>query len=545
MLFNSYEFILLFLPITAFIFHLLARLGTRTQSLGFLAIASLFFYGWWNPYYLILICTSLMTNFLLGATLQREGIARHWKGLLLISGLVFNLGLLGYYKYAGFIIEVFNNISEQNIYWENLILPLAISFFTFQQITYLVDSSSGRVKHSGFLEYVVFVTFFPQLIAGPIVHHKEMMPQFQTMLPGINKENLQVGIALFAIGLFKKAVLADSIAEYVTPIYDEATYNQITFMQAWIAGLGFTLQIYFDFSGYSDMALGAARMFGIMLPINFNSPLKASNIIDFWSRWHITLTRFLTAYLFTPLAIKATRKVAMKKPSKSKIRKLSEFFSTLAIPTMITMFISGLWHGAGYQFLVWGCLHGFYLVINHLWRMILPAFVTDKKRYERLFRPFAVLLTLFCVCFAMLFFRADSVSIGFSMASSLIGLNGITLPEGILVQLGTLQNVLHSLGITADATAGSAITYGLLYCAVLLLIALGFPNSHDIMRNYKPALGYSSKKLSETANLLLNNRITRVFIWQPEITWAIMLGIVFAFGIMSLQGLSVFLYWQF
>lgn len=544
MLFNSYEFILLFLPITVVVYYLLSRFDSRQLSLGFLAFASLFFYGWWNPFYLILISVSLVTNYFIGTTLQNEIIQKRVKTLLLVIGIVFNLGLLSYYKYGGFIVEIVNDIYNRDINWVNVILPLAISFFTFQQIAYLIDSAARRVKHSDFLEYIVFVTFFPQLIAGPIVHHKEMMPQFSSIKLSITSDNLQVGMMLFTIGLFKKVILADSISEYVAPIYDTAAVDQVTFLQAWIAGTGFTLQIYFDFSGYSDMALGAARMFGIILPINFNSPLKASSIIDFWSRWHITLTRFLTAYIYTPLSFRATRKAAMRKSKANTLTKTTDFITTLTIPTLITMFLSGFWHGAGYQFLVWGTLHGVYLIINHCWRMMLPTFISDKKRYERLFRPFGLVITLVAVFFAMIYFRADNLEIANSMAASMIGLNGISIPEGIFVHLGGVKDILLGIGIGPDSTAGSQISYGSIYCVVLLFIALILPNSLDMMRNYNPALNYSVKK-HERDDLYFNNKLIHFLIWIPNRFWAITCGIALAVGLMSLQRLSVFLYWQF
>ncbi|MCK4708526.1 MAG: MBOAT family protein, partial [Gammaproteobacteria bacterium] len=375
-------------------------------------------------------------------------------------------------------------------------------------------------------------------------HHKEMMPQFKSLSLNITKENLQIGIALFAIGLFKKAILADSIADYVSPIYDEAAFGTITFLQAWIAGLGFTLQIYFDFSGYSDMALGAARMFGIILPINFNSPLKAANIIDFWSRWHITLTRLLTDYVYTPLAIKASRVAAQRKFKHRRMRKTFEFVTILSIPTLFTMLLSGIWHGAGYQFIVFGLLHGSYLVINQTWRAMIPVFFSNREKYEKIFYPLGVLLTLFSVCFTMLFFRADNIDISYQMAASMLGMNGISLPEGIFVHLGSLQELLLTIGISADTTAGSAITYGASYCLVLLFIALVFPNSLDIMRNFKPALDYSPK-VTDRFDWLFNNKITTLLIWKPNMIWGITMGIIIAIGILSLQGLSVFLYWQF
>lgn len=541
MLFNSYEFILLFLPITLGLFWLMAKSGNITCLLGLLSIASLFFYGWWYPSYLALIGISILVNYLLGNYLQNTATGKHWKQLLLYTGIIVNLGFLGYYKYGGFLVEIFNDISNGNVKWVTVALPLAISFFTFQQITYLIDSSAGKVKKSTFLEYVVFVTFFPQLIAGPIVHHKEMMPQFASIFTGINRRNLQVGITLFTIGLFKKAVLADSIAEYVSPIYNEASLNTITFLQAWIAGVGFTLQIYFDFSGYSDMALGAARMFGIILPINFNSPLKAHNIIDFWSRWHITLTRLLTDYIYTPLSIYATRNMTLHSFKHRSLRKIYEFVYILTIPTLITMFASGIWHGSGYKFAIFGLLHGSYLVINHLWRQLLPRSISKNTWYRFYFKPVGLLLTLMSVSIGMFFFRSDSALTASNMVTSMLGINGVSIPEGIFVHLGSLKTIILDLGISIDTTAGSAITYGILYCLALLGISLFMPNSLDIMKKCDPALGFS-----ESSNDMFNFRfISDNLVWLPTRKWAVFTGILLAIGVLSLQEISVFLYWQF
>lgn len=544
MLFNSYEFILLYFPLTVIIFSLLSQYNSRQLSLGFLAFSSLFFYGWWNPLYLILISLSLITNYSLGTLLQKKITCKNLKTLLLIVGIFFNLGLLGYYKYGGFLVTIINDVYNKNFNWVNVILPLGISFFTFQQITYLIDSSLGRVNHSDILEYILFVTFFPQLIAGPIVHHKEMMPQFRSIELKVSKENLQIGFMLFVIGLFKKVILADSISGYVGPIYDNTIDGSVTFLQSWLAGAGFTLQIYFDFAGYSDMALGAARVFGIVLPMNFNSPLKASSIIEFWGRWHITLTRFLTAYIFTPLSFKATRTAALRKSNPSVMIKSKDFLACFAVPVLITMFLSGFWHGAGYQFLIWGTLHGLFLVVNHAWRLIVPAFIGDRKKYERLFQPVGLVVTLALVFFAMIFFRAKNCTIAFNMAVSMLGLNGISIPEGIFVHLGSLKEAFIVLGITPDSTAGSQIAYGGAYCILLLFIALVMPNSLDMMRKFKPALNYSVKK-HEREDLFFKNKLSNILIWRANRSWAIICGFGLAVCLMSLQRLSVFLYWQF
>ena len=544
MLFNSYEFILLFLPITYLGYIAVLRTSSKKLTLAFLGVASLLFYGWWNPYYLILIIISLVVNYSLGIQLQNTNSGTLKKNFLLFVGVLVNLGFLGYYKYSGFAVAIFNDLTNLNIHWTNLVLPLGISFFTFQQLTFLVDSAAKRVKHSGFLQYLVFVTFFPQLIAGPIVHHKEMMPQFQNMDLDVKVDNLNVGMMLFVMGLFSKCILADSIAVYVTPIFDKATMSEVSFLESWIAGVGFTLQIYFDFAGYSTMALGAARFFGIVLPMNFNSPLKASNIIDFWNRWHITLTRFLTSYLFTPMSINATRKSLARMRKTKQPKPVREFLASLAGPTLVTMFLSGLWHGAGYQYLVWGVLHGFYLTVNHGWRMFVVKKIKDKERYYKLFRPMGVSITLLSVFFAMIFFRAVDLEVAMSMLRSMLGGNGITIPEGIFVHLGPFKDIVVGLGVSPDSTSGSLITYGVVYCVSLLFIALYFPNSLDIMAKFKPAIDYSTK-INAQNHLLFNNKISRAMVWEPNIFWAILCGTGLAVGIMSLQSLSVFLYWQF
>lgn len=486
---------------------------------------SLFFYSWWNPAYFFLIALSLTTNYTLGRLILTN-IKKHNKFLFLILGITFNLGLLSYYKYSSLIVDIINDITSGDISLGNVILPLAISFFTFQQIAFLVDSTYEKIKSINFPDYVLFVSFFPQLIAGPIVHYKEMIPQFSSLNTTETSKNLTIGITLFSIGLFKKVVFADSISDYVSPIYDQAATGNITFLQAWIAGVGFTLQIYFDFSGYSDMALGIARMFGIILPINFNSPLKATSIIDFWSRWHITLTRFLRDYLYIPLG--GNRRGTPRK-----------FFNIL-----VTMFISGLWHGAGYQYLMWGSLHGFFILLNHSWYILLPNKLYKSKCYQKASKPIGVILTLFMVSFSFLFFRAEDLTTGYRMASSMIGINGFSLPEGIYIKLDFLNQYLKLLNITVDATSGSQIVYGSLLTISLLFIALVFPNSLDIMKNFKPALGYLETKKG-VVNLLYYNKLKSLIIFKHSKLWAVIVGTSLAIGIMGIQQVSEFIYWQF
>lgn len=380
MLFNSYEFIFAFLPITFFIYFYLLNKRLVTGAKGFLVFASLFFYSWWNVVYLPLILASMLFNYVIGTSLGKESEHKKIaKKQLLSIGIIGNLLLLGYFKYSDFFIENFNLAFGSDVNLLHLALPLAISFFTFQQIAYLVDSYRGETKEYDFLNYALFVTFFPQLIAGPIVHHKEMMPQFASKWNlAKNYKNIALGLFIFSIGLFKKVVIADTFAVYATAGFDTAT--TLTFFEAWATSLSYTFQLYFDFSGYTDMAIGAALLFNIKLPINFNSPYKATNIQEFWRRWHITLSRFLKEYVYIPLG--GNRKGSFKT------------YNNL----MITFLLGGLWHGAGWTFIFWGFLHGAALAIHRLWQSVgfkLPSLL-------------AWFITFNFVNIAWVFFRATS-----------------------------------------------------------------------------------------------------------------------------------------
>lgn len=350
MLFNSYEFIFFFLPAAFFIYFYLNKKRLTEASKGFLVFSSLFFYSWWNVAYLPLILISMLFNYVIGTSLaKQEEHKKVPKKELLTVGIIGNVGLLAYFKYSDFFITNVNGLTGSEIPLLHLALPLAISFFTFQQIAYLVDSYKNETKEYDFLNYAVFVTFFPQLIAGPIVHHKEMMPQFATVKNKVmNYRNIALGLFIFSIGLFKKAVIADTFAIWATYGFDKAEY--LTFFEAWATSLSYTFQLYFDFSGYTDMAIGAALLFNIKLPINFNSPYKSVSIQDFWRRWHITLSRFLKDYIYIPLG--GNRKGTYRT------------YTNL----MITFLIGGIWHGAGWTFVFWGFLHGAALVIHRIWQ---------------------------------------------------------------------------------------------------------------------------------------------------------------------------------
>ncbi len=528
MLFNSYEFIFLFLPIALFSFFAIARLG-HEAAIAWLVIASLFFYGWWNPAYLSLILISMAVNFgigkLLGNIHQRENMAKGKTYLVLGVGL--NLGALGYFKYAEFFIDNLNAIAGTNIDIGQIILPLAISFFTFQQIAYLVDAYRGITKEYKFSHYALFVTFFPQLIAGPIVHHKEMLPQFmqqRTLQPHI--ENIVIGLTIFSIGLFKKVVLADGVAQYSTPVFDAAAAGEtLSFFEAWGGALAYTLQLYFDFSGYSDMAIGAARLFGIRLPLNFHSPYKSTNIIEFWRRWHITLSRFLRDYVYIPLG-------------GSRRGKMRRYFNLMA-----TMLLGGLWHGAGWTFVVWGGLHGLYLVVNHAWHWLRQRLEHDTSKKSPLGKLLAWLIMFVAVVISWVFFRANDFHSAIVILEGMAGMNGIALPNAIIVRLGGVGEWLQGLGVGVYLGGGSDFVYTYLWIGSLLMAVLLMPNTQQIMSRFKPALSdYPSDGRYE---IRLGQSLSARLVWQPTLRWSLTIGLMATLGILALTSISEFLYFQF
>lgn len=415
MLFNSPVFIFLYLPIVIAVYFFLNSRRLVLAGKAWLVVASLFFYGWWNPAYLSLILVSILVNFVIGSSMQR-GAVQQRKGVsrrvMLLLGIVFNVGILAYFKYADFFISNVNALLGTQLPLLQLLLPLAISFFTFQQIAYLVDCYDEGGLEYDFLNYCLFVTFFPQLIAGPIVHHKEMMPQFSTPRNYfVNWKNMSIGLFIFAIGLFKKVYIADDLSIYPDTAYPKA--ELLTFFDAWVASLSYTLQLYFDFSGYTDMAIGAALMLNIRLPLNFNSPYKAVNIQDFWRRWHMTLSRWLRDYLYIPLGGN----------KRGQWRTYTNLFATFLI--------GGLWHGAGWPFVIWGALHGAAATIHKAWQ----AMGLSMNRY------LGGVLTFFFVHFAWVFFRADSTSQAVSMFKALFGLNGFMMKESYARSLEALTGL--------------------------------------------------------------------------------------------------------
>ena len=518
MVFNSYQFIFAFLPLVVALFFLAGRFS-RVWALRWVIVASLVFYGLWRPLNVLIIAPSVLINFLLARLLLRlrkqERRAAARAGLL--SGIAFNVAFLGYFKYANFLVGSINDAFGTQMILSQIILPLGISFITFQKIAFLIDVHAGRVESFTLQDYCLFVLFFPQLIAGPIVHYREMMPQFRTISCRFDKENTAVGVTLLAFGLFKKVFLADNIALLVTPIYEQAKSGaHIALIPAWIAALGFTLQIYFDFSGYTDMALGIARLFGIKLPPNFNSPLRATSVIDFWLRWHMTLTRFLTAYIYNPLTLSLTRRRAAKGRPPFSQRNMGPraFVEFLMFPVLLTMLVSGIWHGAGYTFIVWGVLHGVFLVINHAWRIAEPRPWRDNPRYLRLAQAAGFLITFTCVTASMVIFRSANLKTAVHLLQGLAALH-------------------HGLGVK-----GIGIKHVALWLGAGSFIALACPNTLQILSGYEPALGW--RPGSEQASAL-GVRL----LWNPSLAWAVAVAVVVAIGILNLGGQSEFLYWQF
>ena len=425
MLFNSMVFIAGFLPVVLLGFILLAGSGKHRFAAIWLTLASLVFYGWWNPIYVPLLIGSMVFNYLIGGYLRRQP-----SRTVLVLGVTANVALLGYYKYTGFLFGTLDEAFALGWSVGDIILPLAISFFTFQQIAYLVDAHDGEVSEHDFVNYCLFISFFPQLIAGPITHHSEMLRQFKdhgSFRPRL--DTISLGLTIFLLGLFKKVIIADPLGARASPIFAVAADGTAPALyDAWFGALTYTLQIYFDFSGYSDMAIGLGLLFGLRLPVNFNSPFKAHNLIDYWSRWHMTLTRFLTAYIYNPIVMRITRsRMAAGKPLPRRGKmSLSTFVVLVAYPTVLTMFISGIWHGAGWQFVVFGLLHGFYLVIAHGYRAWKARRGMPLDSDKPLYHCSAVLLTFLCVVVAMVFFRAESVPAALAILSGMVGLSELS-----------------------------------------------------------------------------------------------------------------------
>jgi len=511
MLFNSVGFIFLFLPLAVLVFFLLARFSHRAAAIA-LTLASLTFYAMWNPAYLPLLLGSILGNFLIGQRILTaretadDQLAHRW----MVLGIVANLLLLGWWKYAGFFSTNLQALTGWPHQVLAITLPLGISFFTFTQIAYLVDARRGlvhktaapRKRGEALTHYALFVSYFPHLIAGPILHHGEMMPQFgERRVYRFSWDNLAIGLTLFAIGLVKKTVFADSLIPGIRAGFDQAAHGTaIGFAPAWLSAIAYSLQIYFDFSGYSDMAIGASRLFGIHLPLNFNSPYRATSIIDFWRRWHMTLSRFLRDYLYFPLG--GNRHGSARR----------------YLNLMIVMLLGGLWHGAAWTFVVWGGLHGLYLVINHTWQHL-----RGTERQVPPATPFArfasQILTYLAVVIAWVPFRAADLPAAASLLADMAGLHGVGSGDPLLTSTAMM-------------------------CLPLLLIAWFLPNAQQIMALYMPAA------ITHGLPVMPDPRAAdrRWWQWYPGRAWSLAFSGVLAcalYLVVFTHRISDFLYFQF
>jgi alginate O-acetyltransferase complex protein AlgI len=470
MIFSSWQFILVFLPLALLVFRLIPQKRPVWRKV-WLAAASFIFYGYWRIDYIPLLIFSILFNYGTAEWMFRQH-GRRRTGWILTIGVAVNLALLGYYKYADFLISTLNAVTRSQFDLLELILPLAISFFTFTQIAYLVDVQRDQAKHYGFLDYSLFVVFFPHLIAGPIVRHWEIIPQYSPRMVNFNVRDFSLGLAIFLIGLYKKLLLADPVSGVADAVYGAAHAGQVlTWFDAWLGTLAYTLQIYFDFSGYSDMAIGLARMFSIKFPVNFNSPYKAGSIAEFWRSWHITLMRFFREYIYIPLGGNRCSK--------------SRHYANI----LVVFLFSGLWHGAGWTFVAWGALHGIYSVIHAGWGDLLRRFGFQPTRYL-VYRLGAIALTFVAVVCSWVLFRAHTFGEASSILASMWGLNGFTISFNIgEAQLG-LGRLFTALGATIIAPESriEGLSYVWSVHGILILLSMVWllPNTQQLLASLDP-----------------------------------------------------------
>lgn len=478
MLFNSLPFLLGFLPAVLLLVWISERIGGVRATLIVLVLASLFFYAWWDPKFLALLLVSVIINYGFGVIGGKKRST-----VVLAFAVIFNLSLIVYFKYAGFLLSTANGVFGTDVGIGAIALPLAISFFTFQQIAYQVDVYRGQVRDTDFVHYCLFVTFFPQLIAGPIVHHNAIIPQFEDRKRfNLSADNVAVGTMIFAIGLYKKVMIADSMAPFADSMFDQAAQAP-TMIEAWGGALAYTMQIYFDFSGYSDMAIGLACMFGIRLPINFASPYKAKSIIDFWQTWHITLSRFLRDYLYIPLG--GNRRGDMRR------------YANL----LVTMLLGGLWHGAAWTFVFWGGLHGAFLAINHLWRRLWGG---NDAPVSMIGMVTSRALTFICVVIGWVFFRADSFADAVSILAGMFGLNGFGALDG------------------SSQLIDPAV---FVWLCVLLPLVWFAPSTQELMSDQNPGLGQPKTGPFER-NLLWRSRAQWLPVFVISCGFAVLLAVM-------------------
>ncbi len=506
MVFNSYQFLLVFLPVTYLGFLLIHRTGGWRAVYPYLAAASLVFYAHFSLLLVAVLATSVVCNFAAASALTELRKSKPLAKLLLITSVGGNLGVLGYFKYTNFLIDTINSAAGTGLGHLDLILPVGISFYTFIQIGFLIESFNGTAERPTFDRYALFATFFPCVTAGPLVLQGEMFDQMKERKDSaFSSWRLMIGLTIFCLGLFKKVVFADTIAPYANDTFSGVAAGAgIDMLTAWVGATCYTLQLYFDFSGYSDMAIGLGYLFGIKLPLNFNSPLKATSITDFWHRWHMTMTRFFTNYLFTPVAMANARK-AMK----GGYGPFRRFIGTAAWPVILTFLIAGIWHGAGWTMVVYGLIHGFALAINRGWR---------EFNMPTLHPVFGWLLTMAVVISGLVVFRAPDLATAGDILASMWGLSliGFGEPSGYMVEI----DLVWAAGL-------------ILFFGGLVLLA---PNSQQIMHRYWVS---SDPKPAEERSVL------RHILWKVSPDWAVATAVVLVIAFASIQGKSTFLYYQF
>lgn len=479
MQFNSYPFIFLFLPATVGIFWLLLRHFGRGHATGWLLFMSVIFYACVSLKGLAIVVPSILLDYRIARCMSQQNCKDRARRALLFCGIFLNVIFLGYFKYRNFFLDIANSEFGTHFLLTSLFFPVGISFLVFQKIAFLIDVASGELK--------TVTLFFPRTIAGPIIRYQEVVPQFSVISLGNARGHVALGLCLFSIGLFKKAVLADTVGQFVPSVFDVSSQVLSTespgLLGSWVALLAYTFQLYFDFSGYSDMALGVARMVGVQLPINFNSPFKATSIVEFWSRWHITLTRFLTAYIYTPIVLHLTRaRMAKGKPVVCGRRtRLPALVSLVAFPTLVTMTISGLWHGAGWQFVAWGALHGAYLTVNQSWRLWRRRPSRDELRYERIKKQLYHVLTFLSVVFALVLFRSNSIATAGTVLVNVLGFNGI-FPH--FLELVERAGVPIPWAVWPILLPWSALGW----ISVLFVVVMWLPNSQEYVSRLESAL---------------------------------------------------------
>ena len=451
MLFNSYEFIFLFLPITLIIYFTLNRYGKNNIAKGWLVVASLYFYSYFHLSYLYLILSSIIVNYFIGNKLNHKSLTGKERKIWMIIGVAFNLGLLGYFKYYDFFVENINIVLKTNFTLLHILLPLGISFFTFQQLSFIIDSYNEESMKYDFFSYCLFVTFFPQLIAGPIVLPNEMLPQFEDKRNKlINYENMNRGLYMFSIGLAKKVIIADTIANFANAGFDQM--ETLNIIEAWMTSISYTLQLYFDFSGYCDMAMGIALMFNIVLPLNFNSPYKSTNIQEFWKRWHMTLGRFMTNYLYIPLG---GNRVGERKT----LRNL-----------FIVFMASGIWHGAGWNFVIWGCLHGICILIHRVWK-------NSGRKMNKLLGWF---ITINLVNIFWVFFRAETLNGALKVLKGMFNYKSLIT---VVLEMEQKNNLMRIYQEIKDIFGANEIDIAILLFATIITFLLN--NTFNIVNSLK------------------------------------------------------------